>query len=111
MVHKHFPVKVSIIIRIHNESTGLSQAIEVRRMSMEFSIRLHFREADTTCCFQALAINDYFLNRTIVLVEFLQGMNHLVHHGTVESLCFARLDALAHFVKTLLNLGAFCFSS
>jgi hypothetical protein len=78
---------------------------------MELSRGLHFREADTTRCLQGGAINDNFLNGSVVLVEFRQRTNHLVHHSTVETLGLAGLYALAHFAHAFLNLDAFCLDS
>jgi hypothetical protein len=111
MVDEHFPVKVSVIIAIHHESARLSQSIEIRRVSMELSRGLHFREADTSRCLQGCAIDDNLLNGSVVLVEFRQGTNHLVHHSTVETLGLAGLYALTHFAHAFLNLDALSLSS
>lgn len=77
---------------------------------MELSRRLHFREANTTSSLESLAVNDNFFDRAVVLVEFRQRTDHLVHHGTVESLGLARLQTLTHFSHAFLNLSTFFLS-
>lgn len=109
MVDEDFHIQIIFVVAVHDKTTSLGETVQVRWMGVERALGFNALETDPTSALISVAIHDDLVKRPIVIVELSKWTDHLVHHGSVEPLCRAILQVLAHTRHSCLFLGSRLF--
>jgi hypothetical protein len=107
MVHVNIHINVSVVIAVHSKTTRLSKSVDDGGMSVKVAVALDGAEADLAGSFEGFAIEDDFVDGTVVVVEAGEGTDHAVCHWAVEARAFAGGDLVAEGLHLLLYGAGF----